>query len=61
MPIDAMEYEGMFHVFQILMPWADDSRDVFRRVRRFIHEIVVDAPALRAGSSVASSVSPLPD
>ncbi len=48
--VDAKEYEGMFHVFQILMPWADDSRDVFRRMRRFIHEIVVDAPAVRMGS-----------
>jgi epsilon-lactone hydrolase len=41
---DALEYEGMFHVFQMLMPWADDSRDVFRRVRAFIHGIVYDAP-----------------
>ena len=41
--VDAQEYEGMFHVFQMLMPWADDSRDVFRRVRRFIHGLTRDA------------------
>ncbi len=39
----------MFHVFQILMPWADDSRDVFRRVRDFIHDVVADAPPLALG------------
>ena len=31
-PTDAQEFEGMFHVFQILMPWADDSREVSRHV-----------------------------
>ena len=36
-PTEAREFEGMFHVFQILMPWADDSREVFRHVRDFIH------------------------
>ena len=36
-PTEAQEFEGMFHVFEILMPWADDSREVFRHVRRFIH------------------------
>jgi epsilon-lactone hydrolase len=41
---DGREYEGMFHVFQMLMPWADDSRDVYRRVRHFIHDLVRAAP-----------------
>ena len=41
---EAHEYAGMFHVFQMLMPWAEDSRDVFRRVRRFIHGIVRETP-----------------
>jgi hypothetical protein len=36
----------MFHVFQILMPWADASRAAFRLVRDFIHKIVEDAPAV---------------
>ena len=39
----------MFHVFPILMPWADDSREVFRHVRRFIHGVVADAPPLHDG------------
>jgi epsilon-lactone hydrolase len=43
-PTEAREYEGMFHVFQMLMPWADDSRDVFRRVRHFIHGLTRDLP-----------------
>jgi hypothetical protein len=36
----------MFHVFQILMPWAEASREAFRLVRSFIHKLVEDAPAL---------------
>lgn len=44
-PTDAQEYDGMFHVFPILMPWLEDSRDVFRRLRGFIHKLVADAPA----------------
>ncbi len=43
-PTEAHEYEGMFHVFQMLMPWATDSRDVFRRVRQFIHGLTRDSP-----------------
>jgi acetyl esterase/lipase len=48
-PTEAHEFEGMFHVFQILMPWADDSRRVFRQVRHFIHDVVTDAPPLEFG------------
>jgi epsilon-lactone hydrolase len=43
---EAQEYEGMFHVFQILMPWADDSRDAFALVRRFVHDIVAETPPM---------------
>ena len=42
-PTDAREFDGMFHVFQILMPWADDSREAFRHVRDFVHRVVDDA------------------
>ena len=42
--VDAREYDGMFHVFQMLMPWAEDSHDVFRRVRHFILGIIRDTP-----------------
>lgn len=45
-PTEAQEFEGMFHVFQILMPWADDSRDVFQLVRKFVHDIVAETPRL---------------
>jgi epsilon-lactone hydrolase len=43
-PTDAQEYEGMFHVFPILMPWLEDSHDVFRRLRGFVHKLVAGAP-----------------
>jgi monoterpene epsilon-lactone hydrolase len=43
---DAAEFEGMFHVFEILMPWADDSREVFRHVQRFMERVLADAPPL---------------
>ena len=42
-PTDSEEYPGMFHVFQILMPWAEASRAAFRLVRSFIHKIVADS------------------
>ena len=45
-PSDAREFEGMFHVFEILMPWADNSREVFRHVQRFIERVLADAPPL---------------
>jgi monoterpene epsilon-lactone hydrolase len=45
-PTDGREFEGMFHVFEILMPWADNSREVFRHVQRFIERVLADAPPL---------------
>jgi acetyl esterase/lipase len=44
---EAQEFPGMFHVFQILMPWAESSRSAFRLVRDFIHKIVEDAPLIK--------------
>jgi len=49
-PTVAHEYPGMFHVFQILMPWSLDSQDVVHTVRDFVHDLVVDAPPLELGS-----------
>jgi acetyl esterase/lipase len=43
-PTEAQEFAGMFHVFQILMPWSEASRTAFRLVRSFIHKVVADAP-----------------
>src|SRR5580693_8356842 len=47
-PTDAREFEGMFHVFEILMPWAEDSREAFRHVWRFISRVLQEAPPLGA-------------
>ena len=43
-PTEAREYDGMFHVFPILMPWLEDSHDVFGRLRGFVHKLVARAP-----------------
>jgi acetyl esterase/lipase len=32
----AIEEPGMFHVFPILMPWAEGSRRAFRAVGEFV-------------------------
>ncbi len=45
-PTHAHEFEGMFHVFQILMPWAAKSRESFQHIRAFVHNLVADAPPL---------------
>lgn len=44
------ESPGMFHVFPILMPWADESRHVYREVARFVRGILAGAPALPPGA-----------
>ena len=41
---------GMFHVFQILMPWTDASRMVHQHVGRFVDGILEQAPVLDAGA-----------
>ncbi len=40
------ESPGMFHVFPILMPWAGESRRVYRKVAHFVRDILAGAPAL---------------
>lgn len=45
-PTYAHEAPGMFHVFPILMPWAEASREVYQHVGRFVHGILETAPAL---------------
>jgi len=43
-PTTAMEEAGMFHVFPILMPWADASRRVLRAAAEFVAgRLAVDA------------------
>jgi acetyl esterase/lipase len=45
----AHEVPGMFHVFQILMPWLNESRTIYEHVGRFVDLIVEDAPPLGPG------------
>ena len=40
----AHEYAGMFHVFPILMPWADKSHESFAHLQAFVHKLVAGAP-----------------
>jgi acetyl esterase/lipase len=35
-----LEVEGMFHVFPFLLPWARESRDVYRRAGRFVRNVL---------------------
>jgi len=42
--VHAHEVAGMFHVFQILMPWAEESRSIYEHVRIFVDRLLVDAP-----------------
>jgi acetyl esterase/lipase len=51
-PTEAEEFPGMFHVFPILMPWAEASRAAFRLVRSFIHKNIEHAPPLAATTSL---------
>ncbi len=44
-PAHAHEYEGMFHVFQILMPWADMSHQTFAHLQAFVQKQVAGAPS----------------
>jgi epsilon-lactone hydrolase len=39
----SLEEPGMFHVFPILMPWADASRHAYRSVAAFVHAHLPDA------------------
>ena len=44
--VTAVEEPGMFHVFPILMPWADGSRRAYREVGQFVTEhLPPDDPA----------------
>jgi acetyl esterase/lipase len=49
----AHEAPDMFHVFPILMPWAAESRGVYRTVAQFTHGVIDDAPALPTNATTA--------
>ncbi|MCU0310497.1 MAG: alpha/beta hydrolase [Acidimicrobiales bacterium] len=54
----ALEEPGMFHVFPILMPWADQSRRVYRSVAAFVDALVADHPTY---DSAADRTAPTSD
>jgi acetyl esterase/lipase len=50
--VQAVEVDGVFHVFPILLPWSSCARDVVGRIDRFVDGVVVGAGApLDAGTS----------
>jgi acetyl esterase/lipase len=44
-PVVALEEPGMFHVFPILMPWAQASRRVFSAIEAFVGRQLAAAEA----------------
>ncbi|HEX4245319.1 MAG TPA: hypothetical protein VHY77_07125, partial [Acidimicrobiales bacterium] len=54
-PITALEEPGMFHVFPILMPWAEASRRVFAAIESFVKGQLEAAGAGRLGPDSASA------
>jgi len=53
--VTALEEAGMFHVFPILMPWADASRRVFRAATAFVDGLL---PAATAGEAAGDHEAP---
>jgi acetyl esterase/lipase len=45
-PTVALEEPAMFHVFPILMPWADASHRVFRSLADFVADLLAAAPPI---------------
>ena len=56
-PTETQEFPGMFHVFPILMPWAEASREAFGLVREFVRKIVQDAPPVTEPRHVYSRLT----
>jgi acetyl esterase/lipase len=50
----AIEAPGMFHVYPILMPWAGESRRVYREVAAFVGRLVADDPDYRSAAESTS-------
>ncbi len=55
----ASEEPGMFHVFPILMPWAEASRQVYRAVGEFVTSHLGDPPDSPAPSASRTGEGPL--
>ncbi len=56
----AHEVPGMFHVFQILMPWAEASRDIYDHILGFTQQVMEGAPPLPEGVVDRLPGAPLP-
>ena len=56
-PTVTSEADGMFHVYPILMPWAEASREVFRELGEFVRERVTEASELRSARRAAPTGS----
>jgi acetyl esterase/lipase len=54
-PVIALEEPGMFHVFPILMPWAEASRRVFPAIEAFVDHQLAPAAAGRPKSGSATA------
>ena len=54
-PTVTSEADGMFHVYPILMPWAEASREVFRELGEFVRERVTEASELRSARRAATT------
>ena len=46
---EAHEAEGMFHAFQIVLPWAEETRAVYHDLARFTDHLLDGAPPLPPG------------
>jgi hypothetical protein len=46
-PTTVVEAPNMFHVFPILMPWANSSRETYRAGGRFVAERLVQQDPAR--------------
>ncbi len=54
----AHEAPGMFHVYPILMPWADASREVYRELGEFVRERLTQASDAGQRRSTAEASDP---
>ncbi|MGP0029487.1 MAG: alpha/beta hydrolase [Acidimicrobiales bacterium] len=52
-PHEAMEVEGMFHVFPFLLPWAQESQEAYRWAGAFVRCVLDGVPG--AGDGRAAS------
>jgi acetyl esterase/lipase len=57
-PNVSSEADGMFHVYPILMPWAEASRQVYRSLGEFLRERVTEASERRTAARTRRRSAP---